>query len=91
MPSSIMHMIDNCEYSAGGCMAKAIEVIFEDNVFKPVHPVEGIQEHERMIAFVSRRPNKEGLAELAGTLSHTEAMDMQKMIDEEFGTLEGDW
>lgn len=72
-------------------MVKTIEVIFEDNVFKPVHPVEGIREHERMIAFISRCPDKKGLAELAGTLSHTEAMDMQKMIDEEFGTLKGDW
>lgn len=66
-------------------------MIFEDNVFKPVHPVEGIREHERMIAFVSRRPDKNGLAALAGILSHTEAMDMQKMINEEFGTLKGDW
>lgn len=66
-------------------MAQTLEVIFEDNVFKPVHPDEGIREHERMIAFVSRRPDKKGLAALAGTLSHTEAMDMQKMIDEEFG------
>ncbi len=40
---------------------------------------------------VSRRCNKEELRSLAGTLSHDEAEKLQKMIDEEFGKIEGDW
>ena len=62
-------------------MTKTIEVIFEDNVFKPIGPVEGIKEHERMIAIISRHPDKEGLRSLAGTLSHLDAKEMQKMIE----------
>lgn len=72
-------------------MTRAIEVIFEDNVFKPVKPVEGIQEHERMVAFISPRIKKKGLQDLAGTLSPDEAKEMLSLIDEEFGKVEGDW
>lgn len=72
-------------------MTKSIEVIFEDNVFKPIGHVEGIKEHARMIVHISRPPNKEKLRELVGTLSHDDAMEMQKLIDEEFGKVEGDW
>jgi predicted DNA-binding antitoxin AbrB/MazE fold protein len=72
-------------------MAKAIEVIYENNVFKPLGPVEGIEEHERMVAIFSRHPAKKGLRKLAGTLTHTEARAMEKCIDEEFENVEGNW
>lgn len=72
-------------------MTKTIEVIYEDSVFKPISPVDGIHEHDRIIMVVSRRCNKEGVRSLAGTLSHEEAEEMEKMIDEEFGKIEGDW
>ncbi|MFZ2414786.1 MAG: antitoxin family protein, partial [Minisyncoccia bacterium] len=42
-------------------MTRAIEVVYENNVFKPLVPVEGIKEHERMVAILSRRPVKKGL------------------------------
>jgi hypothetical protein len=41
-------------------MTRAIEVVYENNVFKPLGPVEGIEEHERMVAIFSRRPVKKG-------------------------------
>jgi len=72
-------------------MTLTIEVIFEENVFKPVKPVEGLQEHERMVAFISPRVKKEGLHDLAGTLSSEVADEMLAVIDEEFGRVEGDW
>lgn len=72
-------------------MARAIEVIFEDNVFKPIKPVEGMNEHERMIAIISRRSDKKGLRDLAGTISQDEAREMMTVIDQEFGHIEGDW
>ena len=65
-------------------MTKAIEVIYENNVFKPLGPVEGIEEHERMVAIFSRRPAKKGLRDLAGTITHDEAREMQNCIDGEF-------
>ena len=69
-------------------MTKTIEVVYEDNVFKPLEPVEGIEEHERMVAIFSRHPDRIGLRNLAGTLSHDEASAMQKCIDEEFEKIE---
>jgi predicted DNA-binding antitoxin AbrB/MazE fold protein len=72
-------------------MTKAIEVVYENNVFKPLSPVEGIKEHERMVVIFSRLPDKKGLSDLAGTLSHEEARAMQKCIDEEFEQIEKSW
>lgn len=72
-------------------MSHTIEVIFENNVFKPVQPVEGIQEHERVVAIISQYIKKEGLQDLVGTLSSDEAKEMLTLIDEEFGKVEGDW
>lgn len=68
-------------------MTRAIEVVYENNVFKPLGPVEGIEEHERMLAIFSRCPAKKGLRNLAGTITRTEARAMQKCIEEESGNL----
>lgn len=67
----------------------AIEVIYENNVFKPLGPVEGIEEHERMVAIFSRRPAKKSLRKLVGTMTHDEARAMEKCIDGEFEKVEG--
>jgi predicted DNA-binding antitoxin AbrB/MazE fold protein len=72
-------------------MTKAIEVIYENNVFRPLAPVEGIEENEKMVAIFTRRPVKKGLRNLAGTITHAEARAMQKYIDEEFEKIEGGW
>jgi len=72
-------------------MTKAIEVVYEDNVFKPLGPVEGLKEHERMVAIFSPRSVKKGLRDVVGTMTHDEAMSMQKLIDEEFEKIEGEW
>jgi len=37
------------------------------------------KEHDRMVASFIRRPNKKGLQDLAGTLTHDEARAMQKL------------
>ncbi|WP_206741769.1 antitoxin family protein [Candidatus Methanoperedens nitratireducens] len=68
-------------------MTKAIEVVYEDNVLKPLEPIEGLKEHERMVAILSPRPVKKGLREIAGTLTHDEAEAMQKLIDEDIESL----
>ena len=72
-------------------MTITIEVVYEDNVFKPLGHVEGLNEHERMVAIFSQRPVKKGLRDLAGTMTHDEAIAMQNLIDEEFEKIEGEW
>ena len=72
-------------------MTKAVEAIYEDNVLKPVEPIKGIKEHERVLVILCSHPIKKGLRELVGTLTHEEAETMQKLIDEEFEKIEGEW
>ena len=72
-------------------MTKTIEVVYEDHVFKPIGRVEGLKEHERLVAIFSPRPVKKGLRDLIGTMTHDEAVAMQKLIDDEFEKIEGEW
>ena len=72
-------------------MTKTVEAIYEDNVLKPVEPIKGIKEHERVMVILCSHPIKKGLRELVGTLTHEEAEAMQKLIDEEFEKIEGEW
>ena len=43
------------------------------------------------IAIFSQRPVKKGMRAVAGTMTHDEAVEMQKLIDEEFEKIEGEW
>jgi len=72
-------------------MTRTVEAIYEKNVLKPVEPIKGIKEHERVIVILCSHPIKKGLRELVGTLTHEEAEAMQKLIDEEFEKIEGEW
>jgi predicted DNA-binding antitoxin AbrB/MazE fold protein len=68
-----------------------IEVIYEDEVLKPLIPIKGIKKHEKTWVVLCSRPDKEALHELVGTLTHEEAEEMQKLIDKEFEKVEGEW
>jgi predicted DNA-binding antitoxin AbrB/MazE fold protein len=68
-----------------------IEVVYEDEVLKPLIPIEGIKKHEKTWIILCPRPDKEALHELVGTLTHEEAREMQKLIDKEFEKVEGEW
>ncbi len=70
---------------------QTIEAVYENNVLKPIKPLKGIMEHENVVLVVRPRPVKKGLREVAGTLTHKEAKEMQKLIDEEFEKIEGEW
>jgi len=71
-------------------MNRIIEVIYEDNVFKPLHPVEGLNNRQK--TWIILYPaEKRGLDELIGTLSSEEAEEMQRCIDKEFSKIEGEW
>ena len=44
-----------------------------------------------MLVILCLQPIKKGLRELVGTLTHEEGEIMQKLIDEEFEKIEGEW
>ena len=70
-------------------MTETIVAIYEEDVLKPIEPIKGIKEHERVHVILCSHPIKKGLRELVGTLTHEEAEAMQKVIDEEFEKIEG--
>ncbi len=71
-------------------MNRIIEVIYEDNVFKPLQPVEGLNNRQK--TWILLYPSeKRGTDELIGTLSPEEAAEMQCVIDREFSKIEGEW
>ena len=65
-------------------MSQMLEVIYEDEVLKPLTPVKGIEKHEKAWVILSPHSKKKSLHELVGTLSRKEAEEMQKVIDGEF-------
>jgi len=68
-----------------------IEVIYNDNVLKPLAPITGLKKNERAWIIFCSCPKREILRELVGTLSPEEAEEMQRVIDEEFEKIEGEW
>ncbi len=72
-------------------MTRTVEAIYEKNMLKLIEPIKGITEHERVTVILCSHPIKKGLRELVGTLTHEEAEVMQKLIDEEFEKIEGEW
>ncbi len=57
-------------------MTKTVEVIYEENVLKPVEPIKGIKEHGRVLVILCSHLIKEGLRELVGTLTREGAEAM---------------
>ncbi|MEW5898426.1 MAG: antitoxin family protein [Bacillota bacterium] len=72
-------------------MSRLIEVIYNDNVLKPLAPITELKNNERAWVILCPRPKREALRELVGTLTHEEAEEMQRLIDEEFEKIEGEW
>jgi predicted DNA-binding antitoxin AbrB/MazE fold protein len=68
-----------------------IEVIYQDNVFKPLSPVKGLRTNEKTWIIFCSSLKKTGLEELIGTLTQEESEKMQKDIDKEFSHIEGEW
>ncbi|MCX9012302.1 MAG: DUF104 domain-containing protein [Candidatus Methanoperedens sp.] len=67
-----------------------MEAVYEDNVLKPIKPIKGIMEHENIVVTIRQSLVKKGLREIAGTLTHEEAEEMQELIEGEFEKIEGD-
>ena len=72
-------------------MTNPIDTIYENNVLKPIKPIKGLNEHDKVTVILCPHPNKKVLKKISGTLTEDEAMSMQKIIDEEFENIEGEW
>lgn len=72
-------------------MTRTIEAVFENTVLKPLEPIKGFREHEKMTIILCPHPRKGDLRKLVGTLTHEEAEEMRKSIGSEFERVEGEW
>ncbi len=70
---------------------QTIDAVYEDNVLKPAQPLKGIMEHQNVVVTVRPYPTRNGRRGAAGTLTHDEAKEQQKLIDEEYEKIEGLW
>ena len=72
-------------------MTQTINAIYENNVLKPLTPIFGIDEHQRIEITLSLPHSKKGSQQLAGTLTNKEAREMETILEQEFETIENDW
>jgi len=63
--------------------AKVIEAVYEGGVIRPLQPVQGLAEHTRLRITIEELP-AHPLAECMGVLSDEDAVEMKRIIEEEF-------
>ena len=70
---------------------QVLEVIFEDGVLKPIGAIRVLNEHERATVYLYPKVPSKNIAALHGTLSKEDADQMEKIIEQEFERIEGEW
>lgn len=72
-----------------------VEMIWENGVLKPIQPLSGLQEHQRIRVTVhSDAPvaaSAGRFSRFVGTMTPEEASEMEQIIEREFERLDGDW
>lgn len=66
-------------------MPKTIDAIYENGVLRPVRPIKGLKKHQR-VSITLEKPlkKKHPLAGLCGILPDSDAVEMLKIIKDEF-------
>ncbi|HUB26715.1 MAG TPA: antitoxin family protein [Tepidisphaeraceae bacterium] len=73
-------------------MTQTVEAIYRGGVFKPVQPIEGIEENSRVTVTVAPAAAGHPLAGWKGGLSDAEAVEMTRAIESEFERIdENEW
>jgi predicted DNA-binding antitoxin AbrB/MazE fold protein len=73
-------------------LTQTIQAIYSDGVFKPVQPIEGIEENRRVLVTVTSADKVHPLDGWKGGLSDEDAAEMMRVIKEEFGKVdENEW
>lgn len=72
-------------------MTQTIEAIYTGKIIKPLKPIKGLKEDQRIEITIYIPPKKEGIKALANTMSREEAIAMGKMIEAEFEKVDNGW
>jgi predicted DNA-binding antitoxin AbrB/MazE fold protein len=65
-------------------MTTRFEAVYENGVFRPLTPPEGIAEHGRVTITVTTQEQPSSLADLAGRISTDDAREMLAIVEREF-------
>lgn len=65
-------------------MKTTIEAVYENGVFRPLKPPEGIAEHRQVTLTVTAEHRPASLANLSGRISADDAAEMQAIVEREF-------
>ena len=69
--------------------SQTIEAVYENGIFRPVHPVAGLVEHSKVtLAIEYETQAVHPLTKFAGILSEEEAEEVQTILAEEFGKVD---
>ena len=69
---------------------KSIEAVYENGVFRPLEPVEGLPDHDLVRLVIERKPVGYPCADLIGQLPAADAEEMIRAIEDEFETVNPD-
>ena len=72
-------------------MIRVLDAIYENGAFKPLGDTTGIGEHVHARVLICDAESASKRSELQGTLTRDEAKEQMRLIDAEFGQVEGDW
>lgn len=74
-------------------MTEEFEAIFENGVFRPTQPIEGLPEHTRVRVSVDiPGPSRSRLTDCVGTLPDADAAELLEIIASEFERVDArDW
>jgi predicted DNA-binding antitoxin AbrB/MazE fold protein len=66
-------------------MTLTIEAIYENGVLRPLQPIKGLKKNQRVdITVTTTSKKKHPLSGLSGILPDADALEMLKMVEEEF-------
>ncbi len=73
-------------------MTRKIDAIFENGVFRPLEPVQGLEERAQVRLSVEMPSNGQDLSKCIGSLPDADAADMLRIIESEFERVDlRDW
>lgn len=70
---------------------RVVDAVFEDGAFKPLGDAADIPEHTRGRVLICNSDRVSERSKFCGTLTLEEAKEELRVIDDEFGRVEGDW
>lgn len=72
-------------------MTKTIDAVFTNGVFRPLQPIAGLEDNERVrLTLVSDLPPDRPFAGWVGTMPDDEAREMVRVIEDEFERVDPD-